>query len=141
MPQTIIVKNKIENMSKSKDFYKAGDIYDYEFSVLQAYFGNYMRNPIKCNVIIDAYFKCRKHVVDMLALWVNDLDRRRKTWEMLETMERFMGLPFRSIDGRDGLNFDQSMPLYAKAPTKKIMVSLNDDLKNNEAAITKMVCD
>lgn len=110
-------------MSKSKDLNKLGDMFPFEYQVLEAYFGEYMKDAIKKNVIMYKYFKVR--MPEYLEKIVYRLDRYYVLWKLLLDLEGFMGLPFRSIDGRDGATYSEAMPQFAVEWTQKELDKIN----------------
>jgi hypothetical protein len=86
----------------------------YLFNGSWAYFGEYMKDFYKRNMIMTAYFKVRQH--DFYSKMCFNLNRRQICWRMLEMIEPDMHLPFKAINGRNGMNFAQALPEYVLDP-------------------------
>jgi hypothetical protein len=129
----IIIHPDLPNMSKSKDINKLGEIYPFEFQVLEAFFGEYMKNAYKKNLIIVAYMKVRQ--ADFMVKICFHPEKRQHFWNLLCILEEDMHLPFRAIDGRDGRTFAQMLPAFAPEPTAKIMESVNKEMESVEQHI------
>jgi len=126
----IIIKGDQSSRVWHGDGNKLGDIYPFEYPVLEAYFGEYMKDKLKRSAVLVAYMKLRQQ--DFLAKLAYADNRRFLMWQLLELLEEDMKLPFKSKDGRGGKSFNEALPLFAKDITPKTIISLNQKMSSTE---------
>ena len=95
--------HQLDDTSISKDFHKLGQIFPFESTTLEAYWGGYWQDLKKREAIYLAYFRVRHPALMRMLTGDKYPDRKAVLWHYLENTEEAMNLNFKAIDGRNGI--------------------------------------
>lgn len=111
-----ILRSNRENLEITKDgtFCKLFDALPFELPVLEAYWGAYYKDRLKQSAILSAWAKVRS-LPYLISIHTHPM-RRQMLWNILVLLEKDMGLPYKSLNGRDGGTYESTRAAHLAEP-------------------------